>query len=387
MHKIGPQQPSIPLSLYIHIPWCTKKCPYCDFNSYASPQEIPEKAYVQRLLSDLRQDLSLAQGRSVQSIFFGGGTPSLFSAGSIEAILEGVHAQLSIEPLAEITLEANPGTVSAQQFKAYKQAGINRLSLGAQSFQDKSLLALGRIHTAAQTQEAIQAILNVDFRSFNIDLMYGLPEQSIQDACFDLQTALAFNPPHISWYHLTLEPNTVFYKQKPAGLPSDDHVFEMQCAGTDLLQAQGLQAYEVSAFSKRGHQSAHNLNYWHFGDYLGIGAGAHAKITDLDSKKITRYRKTRYPKDYLNLLKNPLADSTIIPQEELALEFMLNALRHHQGFSLAEFEQRTFLTRASIAKPLSKAIDSGLLLLEDNWITPTDLGNRFLNDLTALFLD
>lgn len=387
MHKTANQQPSIPLSLYIHIPWCTKKCPYCDFNSYASPQAIPEKAYIQRLLSDLHQDLALVQGRSVHSIFFGGGTPSLFSPGGIEAILEGVYTQLSIETLAEITLEANPGTVSAQHFKDYKQAGINRLSLGAQSFQDKSLLTLGRIHTAAQTQEAIQAILNVDFRSFNIDLMYGLPEQNIQDALFDLQTALTFNPPHISWYHLTLEPNTVFYKQKPAGLPSDDHIFEMQCAGTDLLHAQGLTAYEVSAFSKIGHRSAHNLNYWHFGDYLGIGAGAHAKITDLDSKKITRYRKTRYPKDYLNLLKNPLADSKVIPQNELALEFMLNALRYHTGFSLTHFEQRTFLNRESIAKPLSKAINKGLLLLKDDWITPTDLGKRFLNDVTALFLD
>jgi len=387
MHKTAHQALSIPLSLYIHIPWCTKKCPYCDFNSYSSPQEIPEKAYIKCLLSDLDQDLALVQGRSVRSIFFGGGTPSLFSPGGIEAILEGVHRQLSIETLAEITLEANPGTVSEQHFKAYKQAGINRLSLGAQSFQDKSLLALGRIHTAAQTQEAIQAILNVDFRSFNIDLMYGLPEQSIQDACFDLQTALAFNPPHISWYHLTLEPNTVFYKQKPAGLPSDDHVFEMQCVGADLLHAHGLKAYEVSAFSKAGHGCVHNLNYWDFGDYLGIGAGAHAKITDLDSQKITRYRKTRYPKDYLNLLKNPLAETTVIQQDALALEFMLNALRVHQGFSMTQFEQRTFLNRTSIAKPLSKAIDIGLLLLEDDWITPTDLGKRFLNDLTALFLD
>ena len=387
MHEIANKPLSVPLSLYIHIPWCTKKCPYCDFNSYASPQAIPEKAYIQRLLSDLHQDLALVQGRSIHSIFFGGGTPSLFSPAGIAAILEGVYKQLSIETLAEITLEANPGTVSAQHFKDYKKAGINRLSLGAQSFQDKSLLALGRIHTAAQTHEAIRAIINVDFRSFNIDLMYGLPEQNIRDACFDLRMALDFDPPHVSWYHLTLEPNTVFYKKKPVGLPSDDHVFKMQCTGTDLLHAHGLTAYEVSAFSKIGHRSAHNLNYWHFGDYLGIGAGAHAKITDSESKKITRYRKTRYPKDYLNLLKNPLADSKVIPQNELALEFMLNALRHHTGFSLTHFEQRTFLNRKSIEKPLSKAIDRGLLLLKDNWIIPTDLGKRFLNDVTALFLD
>ncbi|MBP6103746.1 MAG: radical SAM family heme chaperone HemW [Gammaproteobacteria bacterium] len=387
MHKIAYQQPAIPLSLYIHIPWCTKKCPYCDFNSYASPETIPEKAYIQRLVIDLQQDKPLVQGRSIQSIFFGGGTPSLFSPQGIGAILEGVYQHLSVENAAEITLEANPGTVSAQGFKAYRQAGINRISLGAQSFQDHQLAALGRIHTSQETQQAIDAIIQTPFESFNIDLMYGLPQQSIEDACFDLQKALDFDPPHLSWYHLTLEPNTIFYKQKPTGLPSDDQVFEMQLAGADLLQARGLCSYEVSAFSKVGHRCKHNLNYWQFGDYLGIGAGAHAKITDLSSHTITRHWKTRYPKDYLNLLKNPCAGSKLIAQEELALEFMLNALRLYEGFSLRQFEQSTFLDRASIDKPLSKAIDIGFLLLADNWITPTDLGKRFLNDLTALFLD
>ncbi len=386
MHKIAYQQPAIPLSLYIHIPWCTKKCPYCDFNSYASPETIPEKAYIQRLVIDLQQDKPLVQGRSIQSIFFGGGTPSLFSPQGIGAILEGVYQHLSVENAAEITLEANPGTVSAQGFKAYRQAGINRISLGAQSFQDHQLAALGRIHTSQETQQAIDAIIQTPFESFNIDLMYGLPQQSIEDACFDLQKALDFDPPHLSWYHLTLEPNTIFYKQKPTGLPSDDQVFEMQLAGADLLQARGLCSYEVSAFSKVGHRCKHNLNYWQFGDYLGIGAGAHGKLSF--AHRIIRQVKTRDPMLYMEkaLSGNALAQELEIKRTDLPFEFMLNGLRLIDGVTVQQFLERTGLPISSIQKGLQAGVEKGLLKDDLHQIKATPHGINFLNDLQQLFL-
>lgn len=375
----------IPLSLYIHVPWCTKKCPYCDFNSYAVHEKIPEAQYIQQLIEDLRQDLDDRADRSLKSIFFGGGTPSLFSPQAIEKILKSVNIHIPFNQSIEITLEANPGTVTPENFLAYKQAGINRISLGAQSFHAKHLKSLGRIHSTCDTENAIESIIRTGFNSFNIDLMYGLPNQSIAESCADLQTALSFNPPHLSWYHLTIEPNTIFYHQKPA-LPPDDAIFEMHNAGLALIKNSGLHQYEVSAFSKANHRCEHNLNYWNFGDYLGIGAGAHAKITDSQSKIIRRYWKTRYPKNYLNPEKNRLGGHRIITPTELPLEFMLNGLRLIDGIGIDQFETRTFLNIESIEPILKEASDKELIVIQNNKIIPTALGMRFLNDLTGLFL-
>ena len=371
--------------MYIHIPWCTKKCPYCDFNSYAVHEKIPEAQYIQQLIEDLRQDLDDREDRPLKSIFFGGGTPSLFSPQAIEKILKSVNTHIPFNKSIEITLEANPGTVTLENFLAYKQAGINRISLGAQSFHAEHLKSLGRIHSTCDTEKAIESIIRTGFNSFNIDLMYGLPNQSIAESCADLQTALRFNPPHLSWYHLTIEPNTIFYHQKPA-LPPDDAIFEMQNAGLALIKNSGLHQYEVSAFSKENHRCEHNLNYWNFGDYFGIGAGAHAKITNSQSKIITRYWKTRYPKNYLNPEKNRLGGCRIITPNELPLEFMLNGLRLVDGIGIDQFETRTFLNIESIEPVLKEATDKELIVIQNNKIIPTALGMRFLNDLTGLFL-
>lgn len=278
-----------PFSLYIHIPWCIKKCPYCDFNSYDSPSQLPEQEYVQVLLQDLTQDLPRVANRTLKSVFFGGGTPSLFSPKSFETILNHVHRVLSCQPNMEITLEANPGTLEHKSFKDYRNAGINRISIGAQSFNDYSLQALGRIHAAKDTHKAIDAIRKGGFDNYNIDLMYGLPQQSLNDALSDLKTAIELSPTHLSWYHLSIEPNTIFH-HKPPVLPNDDEVFEIQQAGFELLKQQGFMQYEISAFAQKGFQCQHNKNYWEFGDYLGIGAGAHSKITNLDHS-ISRFSK------------------------------------------------------------------------------------------------
>ncbi|HQY23053.1 MAG TPA: radical SAM family heme chaperone HemW [Gammaproteobacteria bacterium] len=375
----------IPLSLYIHIPWCVKKCPYCDFNSYTMEGNLPEKQYIETLLRDLKQDLSLIQGRSIKSIFFGGGTPSLFSPKSIGEILDKASAFLDFEPNLEITLEANPGTVEHHAFSDYQSAGITRISLGAQSFQNEKLAQLGRIHTIEETKCAIKSILAANFNSFNIDIMYGLPNQTVADALFDLKMALSFSPPHLSWYNLTIEPNTIFHHKKPP-LPLDDTLAEMEQAGLEYLAKQELAQYEISAFSKPQHQCKHNLNYWKFGDYLGIGAGAHAKITDLKTHTITRYWKTRYPKSYLETDHALLAGSQIILTEEIPLEFMLNALRLTAGTSVQEFETRSGLPIASIATQLSDAEKKGLLIITENQkIKTSHLGKRFLNDLLTLF--
>jgi putative oxygen-independent coproporphyrinogen III oxidase len=375
----------IPLSFYINIPWCVKKCPYCDFNSYAIEGNLPEKLYIETLLRDLKQDFSLIQGRSIKSIFFGGGTPSLFSPKGIGEILDKADAYLDFEPNLEITLEANPGTVEHHAFKDYRSAGITRISLGAQSFQNEKLAQLGRIHTMEETKRAIASILAANFNSFNIDIMYGLPNQTVTDALFDLKTALSFSPPHLSWYNLTIEPNTIFHHKKPP-LPMDDTIAEMEKAGLEYLEKHDLAQYEISAFSKPQHQCQHNLNYWTFGDYLGIGSGAHAKITDLKTHTITRYWKTRYPKSYLDPAHTLLAGSHIIPTEEIPLEFMLNALRLTAGTSVEAFETRSGLPIARIATQLSDAQTKGLLIMTENQkIKTTLLGKRFLNDLLALF--
>ncbi len=374
----------IPLSLYIHIPWCVKKCPYCDFNSYANPGNIPEEAYIQVLQQDFKNDLPWIQGRPIHSIFFGGGTPSLFSPQGIEQILNQVTALAAVESNAEITLEANPGTLEHRDFREYRQAGITRISLGAQSFQNDKLKQLGRVHEAKETIQAIELLEKAHFDSFNLDLMYGLPQQSLEDALFDLNTALRFSPKHISWYHLTIEPNTIYF-HKPPLLPPEKTMHDIEQAGQDLLVSHGLKQYEISGFAKVDYQCQHNLNYWQFGDYLGIGAGAHGKITDLKTHVITRYWKTRYPKDYLNPNNILLAGTQQIPTAEIPLEFMLNTLRLTAGTTFDHFEHRTQLSATTIEPKLKMAVEKGLLKIDNRGIIPTALGKRFLNDLLALF--
>lgn len=376
-------QNPIPLSLYIHIPWCIKKCPYCDFNSYAIQNGIPEKAYTKALLSDLKHDLPLMQNRTIKSVFLGGGTPTLFSPKAIEDILTAASSFFDDSNI-EITLEANPGTMEHQDFRDYQSAGVTRISLGVQSFQNDKLSILGRIHTIDETNRAIDSIMKANFNSYNLDIMYGLPNQTVQEALFDLTTALTYSPPHLSWYNLTIEPNTVFQQKKPP-LPNDDAIAEMESSGKALLKSHGLLQYEVSAYSQIGHACQHNLNYWQFGDYIGIGAGAHGKITDFHNHTITRYWKTRYPKNYLEAEFNYLAGSKIISPPERPIEFMLNALRLNNGISIAYFEERTQLPIVTIASKLKKAESRGLLTVYNQTIIPTPLGRQFLNDLLTLF--
>ena len=374
----------IPLSLYIHLPWCIKKCPYCDFNSYALQETIPEEAYVRTLDRDLKESLALAQNRPIQSIFFGGGTPSLFSPKSIENILKNVFAVIPSEPAIEITLEANPGTLEYHDFQDYQKAGINRISLGAQSFDNAHLKALGRIHTADDIKRAIDRINQASFKTYNLDIMYGLPGQSVTNALTDLEIALSFNPPHLSWYHLTIEPNTIFH-HKPPILPLEENLIAMETAGYRLLEDHRLFRYEISAFAKPNNSCQHNLNYWQFGDYLGIGAGAHGKITDLSTHTITRYWKTRYPKSYLKEEGSLLGGSQIIPIKELPLEFMLNALRLSAGTTQEQFETRTQLSIKTIEPQLKRAVEQGLLVCDEQKIIPTLRGQQFLNDLLLIF--
>ena len=329
-----------PLSLYIHIPWCVRKCPYCDFNSHQAEQKIPEQAYIQALLQDLDEELALVQGRPLQSIFFGGGTPSLFSAEGIDAILTGVGERIDFTDTIEITLEANPGTVEQQRFEGYAKAGINRLSIGVQSFQQPQLTALGRIHDASEAITAAQAAIHAGISNFNIDLMHGLPGQEPEQALADLQQAVALSPTHLSWYQLTIEKNTAFYKHPPQ-LPEEDILFDIQHSGEAFLQQQGFNQYEVSAYSQADKQAAHNLNYWQFGDYIGIGTGAHGKLTDLDRGLLIRRQKTRLPDDYLNERNRFCSLEKISSDDEVIFEFMLNALRLNQGFSHSLFSERT----------------------------------------------
>ncbi len=302
----------IPLALYIHIPWCIRKCPYCDFNSHAVKEAIPEESYLQALIRDLEADLDQIPLRPIQSIFIGGGTPSLFSPDALAALLEAIAARVALARSLEVTLEANPGTVEQTRFVGFRQAGINRLSLGIQSFQPEKLKVLGRIHDDQEAVQAVMAAKQAGFENFNLDLMFGLPNQSLEDALFDLNTALSLKPTHLSWYQLTIEPNTLFYHRKPP-LPADDDIWEIQHHGQALLASHGFHQYEISAYSQFGFQSRHNLNYWEFGDYLGIGAGAHAKITNPHNHTITRFWKTKHPKEYLNPDKSFLAGQQTIP--------------------------------------------------------------------------
>lgn len=381
--------PSIPLSLYIHIPWCVQKCPYCDFNSHALKSELPEINYINALLTDLRHDLQYyaIDGRTVQSIFIGGGTPSLFSAAAIAQLLEGVQAQIPLAADIEITLEANPGTVEQTRFAGYRQAGVNRLSMGIQSFQPEKLRALGRIHDGEQAKRAIVAAQQAGFDNFNLDLMHGLPNQTAQDALDDLAAALSFKPTHLSWYQLTLEPNTAFY-QRPPQLPVDDTLADIQQQGLDYLTAHGFSPYEVSAYTRdtMPRPCRHNINYWQFGDYLAIGAGAHGKITDAKTGTVTRYWKKKHPKEYLTAAGGFTAEEKVISAKELPFEFMLNALRLYQPVPIALFEARTGLKIATIAKQLERARQQGLLQYDDQQIETTSLGKQYLNDLLEIFL-
>ncbi|MBM7062373.1 radical SAM family heme chaperone HemW [Pseudomonas sp. UL073] len=373
-----------PLALYIHIPWCVRKCPYCDFNSHAAGPELPEDAYVDALLADLDADLTHVHGRELTSIFFGGGTPSLFSASALGRLLDGVEERVRFARDIEITLEANPGTFEQAKFRGYRQLGINRLSIGVQSFQTSQLSALGRIHDGHEAIRAADMARAAGFDNFNLDLMHGLPEQGVEDALDDLRIAIAQAPTHLSWYQLTLEPNTVFWNQPPV-LPEDDILWDIQEAGQALLAAEGYAQYEVSAYARDGRRARHNLNYWTFGDFLGIGAGAHAKLSDPDGR-IRRTWKTRLPKDYLDPAKRFQAGERLLERGELPFEFLMNVLRLSDGAAASLYTERTGLPLASLAAARREAEARGLLQADPERLVATAKGQLFLNDLLQLFL-
>ncbi|UYP30901.1 radical SAM family heme chaperone HemW [Pseudomonas sp. Z8(2022)] len=373
-----------PLALYIHIPWCVRKCPYCDFNSHAAGPTLPEEEYVDALLADLDTDLQHVHGRPLISIFFGGGTPSLFSDRALGRLLEGVERRVAFAPDIEITLEANPGTFEQAKFKGYRSLGINRLSIGVQSFQQDKLKALGRIHDGDEAIRAAGMARAAGFDNFNLDLMHGLPEQSIEDALFDLRTAISQGPTHLSWYQLTMEPNTVFWSQPPQ-LPEDDLLWDIQEAGQALLAAEGYTQYEVSAYARPGKQARHNLNYWTFGDFLGIGAGAHAKLST-PAGRIQRTWKTRLPKDYLDRSKAFQAGERVLEADELPFEYLMNVLRLTEGAPSELFGQRTGLPLQQLAEARREAEQRGLLQRDPARLVATPKGQLFLNDLLQLFL-
>ncbi len=376
---------TIPLSLYIHLPWCVKKCPYCDFNSHAAPDNLPEELYVNALLNDLDHYLPLVWGRRIISIFFGGGTPSLFSANAIEKILQGVHARFNYGSDIEITLEANPGTVDESRFAAFKQAGINRLSIGVQSLQNEKLKLLGRIHDRDRALRAIDAAVASGFKNFNLDLMHGLPQQSIEEGLDDLKNILQFESPHLSWYQLTIEPNTLFHHHPPK-LPDENVMWEMEEQGKKIISEKKLNQYEVSAYAKENFECVHNKNYWEFGDYLGIGAGAHSKITEREQQRIIRFSNPKHPKDYLNPMMRENISSNTLAQKDIIFEFMLNALRLTKGVSVKLFQERTGLELNLLEPMISHAREKKLLIEDKNIFCATELGKKFLNNLVGMFL-
>jgi oxygen-independent coproporphyrinogen-3 oxidase len=373
-----------PLSLYIHFPWCVKKCPYCDFNSHEATNGFPEQEYLDALRTDLELALPLIWGRKIQTIFIGGGTPSLLSARGLDRLLSDVRTLLPLDSVAEITMEANPGTFEAEKFKSYRASGINRLSIGIQSFNARHLKALGRIHDDGEARRAVE-IAQANFDNFNVDLMYALPSQTLAEAQLDLSTAISFAPPHLSLYHLTLEPNTYFAKYPPV-VPDDDASAEMQ----DLLQASaaaaGYAQYEVSAYAQAGRQARHNLNYWQFGDYLGIGAGAHSKISF--PHRVLRQMRYKQPKAYLEHIRSgdPVQEQAEIGRGDMGFEFMLNTLRLVDGLEVNLFAERTGMSLNAIEATLNQAEAKGLLYRDHKIIRPTALGQRFLNDLQQMFL-
>ncbi|ATD04218.1 MULTISPECIES: radical SAM family heme chaperone HemW [Pseudoalteromonas] len=374
-----------PLSLYVHVPWCVQKCPYCDFNSHGQKGDIPEAEYVQHLIDDLKADLHLVQERKIHSIFIGGGTPSLLTGAAYTRLLKEVDSLIGLSDNCEITLEANPGTVETGRFKDYVKAGINRISIGVQSMQNDKLKALGRIHGADEASYAAQQASEAGLNSFNLDLMHGLPGQSLDDALSDLKQIIALNPPHISWYQLTIEPNTQF-ASKPPTLPQDETLWDIQEQGQALLAQAGYQQYEISGYAKPGYQCQHNLNYWRFGDYLGIGCGAHGKVTDAKTGVITRTEKVKHPRGYMDIIKPYLYKSWQVEQDDLAFEFFMNRFRLIEPCPINDFNALTQQPLQSQQHALDKAINAGLLTKTDSHWHVTLQGQRFLNDLLALFV-
>ena len=376
-----------PLSLYVHLPWCVRKCPYCDFNSHQAGDAPAKKRYLDALLVDLDLESARADGRVIETIFLGGGTPSLFSPAEIGRLLGGVTTMFQVADDAEITMEANPGSVECGDAAGYRQAGVNRLSIGAQSFDDRQLQVLGRIHDSADIVRAVSDAHKSGFENINIDLMHGLPGQSVADALADLESAMRLAPAHISWYELTLEPNTVFYARPPANMPDDELAFEIQVRGRSLLGSRGYAQYEVSAFARNGRRCRHNLNYWLFGDYVAVGAGAHGKLTVAEG--ILRYQKPANPLQYMRDVETgaDLGLAVALSASDLVFEFMLNALRLNDGFAESTFCDTTGLTAATLFAATSGARERGLIARADNAVwRPTDLGGRFLNDLQSEFL-
>jgi putative oxygen-independent coproporphyrinogen III oxidase len=373
-----------PLSLYVHIPWCVRKCPYCDFNSHEARGELPERRYVEALIADLEQALPQIWGRRVYSIFLGGGTPSLFSAKSIDTLLAAIRARVQVATDAEITLEANPGTFEAEKFRDFRAAGVNRLSVGIQSFNPQHLQALGRIHDEREARRAIE-IAQQHFDVYNLDLMYALPNQTLPEALEDLDTALSFRAPHLSFYHLTIEPNTYFHRYPPP-LPDDDAAADVHEAVIDRLVGAGYEHYETSAYARPGHRCRHNLNYWRFGDYLGIGAGAHSKLSFHD--RIVREARFKQPNSYLENVSagDAVSERRELTRADLPFEFMLNLMRLPEGFAVSEFVERTGMQISAAGKGLKAAEEKGLIIRTHERIQPSERGQRYLNELLELFL-
>ncbi|SEA90124.1 oxygen-independent coproporphyrinogen-3 oxidase [Alkalimonas amylolytica] len=374
-----------PLSLYIHIPWCIQKCPYCDFNSHAVKQGVPEQEYISHLLDDLNLDLAWVQGREIHSIFIGGGTPSVFSAAGIARLLAGVRSSVQLANACEISMEANPGTFEAERFAGYVAAGVTRFSIGVQSFQQQQLTALGRIHNSEEASRAARLAAELPLRSFNLDLMHGLPGQTLTDALADLQQAIALNPPHLSWYQLTIEPNTAFASRPPI-LPEDELLWEIQEQGHQLLLANGYQQYETSAYAKAGHACQHNLNYWRFGDYLGIGCGAHGKVTLADKQAVLRTTKVKHPKGYMDLSRPYLDEQRLVTADELPFEFFMNRFRLLEPCPVNDLTARTGLPVESVSAALQQASKLALIKQDEQHWQVTAKGARYLNDLLSLFI-
>lgn len=375
-----------PLSLYVHIPWCVQKCPYCDFNSHGLKSSLPEKEYVAHLLDDLALDAKRIGHRQVDTIFIGGGTPSLFSADAIHALIEGIKARINLSAHAEITMEANPGTVESGKFAGFYQAGINRISVGIQSFQTQHLKVLGRIHDSSQARMAVQQAHAAGLPTFNLDLMHGLPEQTIENAMSDLNEGIALNPYHLSWYQLTIEPNTPFYS-RPPDLPDDDILWDIQQDGHKKLREAGYEQYEISAYAKQGHQCKHNLNYWRFGDYLGIGCGAHGKITHAENGTITRTVKVKHPRGYMEISRPYLDSEQVVASDDLPFEFFMNRFRLVEPCPIDDFEALTGqrLTK-EVLTALRDAEMQGLLVTTSSSWQVTDKGRRYLNTLLSCFV-